>query len=147
MQDKINNMRSVSSITERSRNNVVKVSFYSPYLSKNSKKKNLRMQLSIGNDIAKELQWKDGDRIDIKADDKQLILSKLSDLIKIDDGYQSFKGYKFKKISKSYSFCLNFRSFIVPKNNKIRIIPHDVIKTEDIKYLKILLEDQINENS
>ena len=46
-----------------SRHNVVKICFCSNYVYNNSNKKNLRLKICVGSDIARTLFWKNNDYI------------------------------------------------------------------------------------
>lgn len=129
------------------RDSVVKVSFTSNYTYKNTNQKNIRIKVCIGSLIAKELQWKHGDHIDLIANSKSIILRKIDSSHKIDSEYRTFKGYKFTKIKNSYSFSLsagfNYDNNLV--GQKIKVVPHVIVKLshpsgKKIKALKVFLE-------
>lgn len=145
MTEDIKDLQSVAFLGSRSRNNVVKISFHSNYVSKGSSKNNLRMQISIGNDVARQLKWKHNDRIEIKHADNQIILRKM-DIIS-DKDYKNFKGFKLVAVKGSYSFNINMLSFLTPVDMKIRTVPHEIIALIGGEFLKILWEEKENENT
>ena|ERR1700678_842296 len=141
MNENMNNAQEVEFLSPRSRNNVVKISCYSNYVSRNSGDKIFRMQIIIGNDIARQLKWKDKDRLQIKIDDNTLFINKIDNSNKNNEHYKIFKGYILMQVPRSYSFILNIRSCIQSNNTKIRTVPHEIISVDGVQFLKIVCED------
>jgi hypothetical protein len=126
-------------LTCASRSKSVKIAFHN---HKNSRENTIRVKLSIGADIASDLQWKDGIYLQIEGDRNILYLSKS---IQSDDKeYKTFKGHKFKKIKGSYSYSVTFTSFFIPEIKSIRPVPFEIVDAFDEpskdKCLKIFLE-------
>lgn len=119
------------------RSNVVKLSFRTVWDKKN-------INLSIGSEIVCSLNWNDNDLISVSYDSKYLFLKK-AERSSLDDDYKLFKGYKLKKIPKSYSYSLGFHFSLMTSNKRIRIVPHEIITMSGIDYLKIYIGDLENE--
>jgi len=124
-----------------SRHNVVKIR---PFTNKK-----IYLQICIGSSIARELEWMDGDFIDVEFNPKKNIVL-LKNINKIKDEYSEYwpiKKYIFRRINKSYSYSVNLPYVCFNNENiKNKVVDHEIIEENGNKFLKIYLSGKEDEN-
>lgn len=133
----------ISIVARNSRHDVVKIRrLRSLMTSDQSKNKRVYVQICIGSNIARQLEWKDGDSIDVDlSSTKNFVLLKNLYRSKYEDSeYWPIKGYIFRKIQRSYSYSVNLPfSCMSSEDLKIKLVDHEVIDENGIKLLKVYL--------
>jgi len=117
-----------------SRHNVVKIR---PFTNKK-----IYLQICIGSSIARELEWMDGDFIDVEFNPKKnIVLLKNIDKIKNESlEYWPIKKYIFRRINNSYSYSVNLPyAFLDTENIKKNVVDHEIVEENGNKFLKVYL--------
>ena len=138
----------IGTLTPHSRYNVVKIGFGGNYVYRHTNKKQIRLHVLVGLCVAKKLNWKNGDYINVTPFNNYLLLEKIDQTIEDDSEYKMFKGFKFKKIrnSLSYDISMNFNFLRPPNNKKIRTGNHEIIIVNEEPSLKVFLDSIYEEN-
>lgn len=131
-----------SIFSRSSRHNVVKIRLFM------NKKIYLNLQICIGSSIAREIEWMDGDSIDVELDStKSIVLLKNIDKIKDDSsGYWPIKKHVFRRIRNSYSYSVNLPCACLDiENIKNKVVEHEIIEENGNKFLKVYLNGKKDE--
>jgi hypothetical protein len=119
---------------QNSRLHVVKISFSRPDISKEA----WRLQIAIGTAIVHQLNWVEGDRIEISQDDGWFFLTK-------KDASSIYRGCKLGKIRGTHSYAIYTTCNYLGENinQKIRTARHEIIgiiENDESKGLKVYLD-------
>lgn len=105
-----------------SRSDIVKLSLLENYTYSGTHQKNLRLNITIGDNIVSELNWEIGKKFSAWKGSDELGMYITIRPISLNE-----KGFKLRSVSKSYSSVISFPCMLDLKNKGIRTVPHLII--------------------